>query len=456
MATPLYDTLLELSRRDPLRLHMPGHKGLSAGLFRDIAAIDFTEITPTGNLYTGEGPISDAEDLCARVAEAGDALFFTCGSTQGIFTMLSAAVGIGGTLILDRGCHKSVYHGMGLLDIRPRYLYPPLLPGTGLSGPVTPELLQQALEETPEARAVFLTSPSYYGVRTEIRPLAELCRRFGVYLLVDEAHGAHFPFLGLPSAVSQGAHLSVVSTHKTWPALGSSSVLYRHRDFPLSKIQLKAMSSVFATTSPSYPIMASIDYSRELLEHQAGAAYRLTAVRTARLRERINRETPFHALCETDGFPLDPCRLTVDTLRGGLSGKEADRLLQRKDIYLEMADERYIVAILTCNDSEAAFDRLFAGITELSAHAGTSNVVPPLSAPPEPCIRRSIREALFGPVEALLLSDSAGRISAEILAPYPPGIPIVAPGEEITEKHIAYLQKKSYNINESIAVVKNR
>lgn len=455
MGTPLYTALLELSRRNSLRLHMPGHKGRAGALFRDIAAIDFTELDPTGNLYTGEGPIAPAEDLCAEAAGAGDALFFTCGATQGIFTMLAAAVGMGGTLILDRGCHKSVYHGMGLLDITPRYFYPSLLPEIGLPAPVTPDLLHRTLNEHPEARAVFLTSPSYYGIRTEIGPLAELCHQFGVYLLVDEAHGAHFPFVGVPSAVSQGADLAVVSTHKTWPALGASSVLYRNPCFSLSKQQLKTISSIFATTSPSYPILASIDYARNVLEGQAGDAYRQAAVCTALLRKTVNEETPFHALWEKDGLLLDPCRFAVDTLRGSLSGRDADTRLQRENIYLEMADERYFVAIFTCHDQADSFDRLSAGIRYLAREAVTTT--PPLTfSPPPPEIRCSIRSALFGPVESLPLRKSVGQISAEILAPYPPGIPIVAPGEEITEKHIAYLQKKSYNIDKSIAVVKNR
>ena len=121
---------------------------------------------------------------------------------------------------------------------------------------------------------------------------------FGAYLLVDEAHGAHFPFVNIPSAAAQGADLAVVSTHKTWPALGSSSILYRNQTFPLSKQQLKAMSSVFATTSPSYPILASIDYAREQLEGALGEAYRRTARYTSYLREAVNEKTPFHALCD--------------------------------------------------------------------------------------------------------------------------------------------------------------
>lgn len=448
MAAPLYDSLCVFAGTQPLRLHMPGHKGQLPGLFQEIARIDFTEIAPTGNLYTGEGPITDAEALFAPVAGAREALFFSCGSTQGVHTMLSAAVGIGGTLVLDRGCHKSVYHGMALLDISPIYLQPEPLPGTALPVPVSPALLKQTLTEHPEARAVFLTSPSYYGIITDLAPLAEICHRHGAFLLVDQAHGAHFPFVGLPSGVQEGADLCVVSAHKTLPALGSASILYVGAQAPWTGLQLKAMSAVFATTSPSYPILASIDYARQLLE--ASDSYRRMADSIRIFREKINRDTRFRALTEGPGLRLDPCRLTIDTAAAGLPGSTADQLLQQQNIFVEMSDERYLVAILTCCDTDEDLDRLFSALQALPVDF--ADVPAELAAPAPPPMRQSIRSALFGPRESVLLKDAVGRISAQIIAPYPPGIPIVAPGEEITEKHIAYLQKKRYNIDAYIDV----
>ncbi|MEE0097215.1 MAG: aminotransferase class V-fold PLP-dependent enzyme [Oscillospiraceae bacterium] len=452
MTAPLYDSLTAFSATNPLRMHMPGHKGIGSGLFSAIAQIDFTEIAPTGNLYTGEGPIAEAEHLCAAYAGAKEALFYTCGSTQGIHTMLLEAVGAGGHLILERGCHKSVYYAMALLDITPHYIYAPSLPDSSLSGPITPEIISNAIEMFPTASAVFLTSPTYYGIITDLTQISAVCHRHGLSLLVDQAHGAHFPALGLPSAPQQGADLSVVSTHKTWPALGSSSILYIGSD-RFDKLHVKQSSTIFGTTSPSYPIMASIDYAREQLEQRDGILYRTSANLVHALRDRINCETPFHALVPTDGAMLDPCRLTIDVGCAGLSGYEADTLLQNENIYVEMADERYLVLILTCRDQEAQFNRLWNGITTLSSHCCALNEHRPLPLPPAPVQKLTIRQALFGRQNYIPLKDAAGQISGCILAPYPPGIPILAPGEEITEKHIAYLQKKSYNIEERIAVV---
>ncbi len=449
MARPLYDTLYNVYTQHPLRMHMPGHKGKAEGLFADIAKIDFTEITPTGNLYTMEGPCKDAEDLAAKFAGARDALFFTCGSTQGIYTMLCEAVGMGGTLILERGCHKSVYHAMAMLDITPYYIYAPTLPSTELSGPVTADIINEAITNCPEAKAVFLTCPTYYGVATDIAPLAELCHKNGMYLLVDQAHGAHFPAVGLPSAAAQGADLSVVSTHKTWPALGSSSILYVGQDAPFEKLRLKTTSAIFGTTSPSWPILASIDYAREELE--TGCAYFAVAEGCRMLRNKINENTPFRAMTDTPDYPLDPCRLTVDTLAGGLPGHEAQALLEQQNIYIEMSDQRYIVMILTCSDTQADLDRLYAAIAALPA--GAPVPVEAAAPAPRPITRVTVRQALFGKKEQGVLKDSIGRISAGIAAPYPPGIPILAPGEEITEKHVAYLEKKSYNILEYVDLV---
>lgn len=450
MDAPLYNALFDLAQAQPLRLHMPGHKGRLSGPLSACSLVDFTEIAPTGNLYTGEGPIAQAEALYAKRVHARDALFFSCGSTQGIQTMLLAAVGMGGTLILDRGCHKSVYNAMALLDITPVYLQPPLLSGTSLPSPISPELLGEALKKHPEARAVMLTTPSYYGVITPLKPLSELCRRHHAFLLVDQAHGAHFPVLGLPTALEEGADLCVVSAHKTLPALGSSAVLLIGPQAPWPALALKQMSSVFSTTSPSYPILASIDYARAILEGEAGGAYRRMGELVSRLRENIVKTTPFSVLADAPGLSLDPCRLTIDTLSGGLSGHQADELLQKQNIFVEMADERYLVCIFTCCDRPEDLERLLSGLRGLPKNVGahTSDPsLPPLAAP-----KMSLRSALFGPKEYLSLRKAAGRISAQLLAPYPPGIPVVAPGEEITEKHIAYLRKKSYNIDDYIGV----
>ena len=205
---------------------MPGHKGKPVlPELNHPFAIDYTEIEGTGNLYAGDEPILSAERAAARYYGAADCLFLTGGSTQALMTAIAAAVPAGGTLLVDRNCHKAVTHAMALLDLTPEFIVPHPLDETGLPGRIDAQEVEDVFARAPQAAALLVTSPNYYGVMQEIPALAELCHAHGVPLLVDAAHGAHFPAVGVPSAIEQGADLAAVSTHKTLPALGQSASL---------------------------------------------------------------------------------------------------------------------------------------------------------------------------------------------------------------------------------------
>ena len=223
---PLFHALQLLATSDSARFHMPGHKGQPVfNSFRDIYAIDYTETYGTGNLYLGDGPIRDAEVAAARYYGANDCFFLTGGSTQGILAMLGAAVGCGGSVLIDREVHRSVCHGCALLDITPYFFSAPLLEPFGISGALRVEDAERQLIAHPDIRAVLLTSPTYYGLRRDLPAFADLCRAHGKLLLVDAAHGAHFPAVDLPSPVEEGADMAVLSMHKTMPSLGQAAVL---------------------------------------------------------------------------------------------------------------------------------------------------------------------------------------------------------------------------------------
>ena len=211
MDAPLYNALCALRGQKGLRMHMPGHKGKSpAAEFSAAAALDYTEIDPTGNLYTGEGPIAAAEALAARDWGAAQAFFLTGGSTQGVLAGLSLCAEPGSTVLLDRNAHRAFYSAMALLDLTPVYLDKP-----------TAEQVSAALSEHESIRTVCITSPTYYGVIADVEKIAAACRAHGARLLVDEAHGAHFPFVGRgPCAAGRGASVSISSAHKTLPAWG--------------------------------------------------------------------------------------------------------------------------------------------------------------------------------------------------------------------------------------------
>ena len=197
-STPLYDALRAFAAQRPLRMHMPGHKGksLPAPELAAIAAIDFTELPPTGDLFSGGGAIGAAEALWAKVFHMASCLFLTGGSTQGVHAALALACKPGETVLLDRGSHRSAYNALALLDLKPVYLERPWLASEGITGPISPSSVAQALEEHPEAKTLCITSPTYYGVLSDLPALAELMHRRGGVLVVDGAHGAHLPFLG--------------------------------------------------------------------------------------------------------------------------------------------------------------------------------------------------------------------------------------------------------------------
>ena len=323
---PLFHALQLLETGDSARFHMPGHKGEPVfNTYADIFAIDFTETYGTGNLYTGEGPIRDAEVAAARYFGSEDCFFLTGGSTQGILAMLGTAVGRDGAVLLDREVHKSVCYGCALLGITPYFFSAPLIEPFAVSGALPVKDAEAQLIAHPEIKAILLTSPTYYGIRRAIPEFADLCRAHGKLLLVDGAHGAHFPAVGLPTPVAEGADMAVLSMHKTLPCMGQGAVLLSAAG--VDRRALRENTMLFGTSSPSYPIMASIDLARAYTEGPGHAEYRRSAETCAELRAYVQHRTMFTALTE-DHFPaLDPCRLTVCTAGTDITGHQlADTL----------------------------------------------------------------------------------------------------------------------------------
>ena len=434
--TPLYDALRQLAGAQPLRMHMPGHKGrfLPMEELAGFATLDFTELTPTGNLYEGGGPIEAAEALWAKVFHFFHSFFLTGGSTQGVHTMLALTCRPGDGILLDRGCHRSAFHAMALLDLHPVYLERPWLADAGVTGPVDPAEVEKQLIAHPEIKTICITSPTYYGVLSDIPALAAVAHAHGAMLVVDAAHGAHLPFLG--NTTLAAADLAVVSAHKTLPAPGQTALLLAGGCF--SPADIRRTSSMFGTSSPSYPFMAALDVCRAWLEGRGGAMYAQTAALTGLLRQN------YPALTQADA-PLDPTRFVLRSP----DGFAAQAALEAMGIYPEMADRGHVVFILTCADGPAEFARLRAGLDALPRG---SCVLPP--PPPLPEAALSPRQAVFAPQEALTLAEAEGRVLAQQVAPYPPGVPVAAPGERLDKKTVAYLNDIGYNMLDKVQVVR--
>ena len=269
MSTPLYNALRALAAQNTARFHMPGHKGQPAFPgFDALFAIDFTETYGTGNLYEAEGPIRQAEQLAAAFFRVTDCHFLTGGSSQGIVAMLGAVCGDGGKVLLDRACHKSAMHACALFDLEPAFLSPDVLPYAGCGGVIDLAAAEEALQANPDAAALLVVSPNYYGVMQPIAELAALCHRCGKKLLVDGAHGAHLDASGCRNPVAAGADAAVLSAHKTLPALGQAAYLLCGPS--IDSAGLRRFEAMCGTSSPSYPIMASLDLAREFLQTPGG------------------------------------------------------------------------------------------------------------------------------------------------------------------------------------------
>ena len=435
--TPLCDALRALAARRPLRMHMPGHKGAPLPLLPELdglAALDFTELGPTGDLYAGGGPIGAAEDLWAAAFHMDRCLFLTGGATQGLHTALALACRPGDGILVDRSCHRSVFHAMALLDLRPAFVGRPWLAGPGAAGPLSPAAVEAALAARPEIKTLCITSPTYYGVLSDIPALAAVMHRHGGVLVVDGAHGAHLPFLG--NDALSAADLAVVSAHKTLPAPGQTALLLAGGRFSPGEIRRRA--ALFGTSSPSYPLMAALDAARAWLKGEGGAAYRRTAALTAALREDYPALTP-------DQAPLDPTRLALCS-PDGFAARDA---LEAAGVYPEMADMGHVVFLLTCADGPAEIARLRRA---LDALPWGRRALPPPPLPPPAVL--TPREALFAPGETLPLEGAEGRVLAQPVAPYPPGVPVAAPGELLDKKTVAYLKRIGYNMLEEVRVVR--
>ncbi len=452
-ATPLYDALAARAGRDTARFHMPGHKGRPVTpALGELARLDFTELPDTGNLYDGGDVIEQAETLWANAWGMPACQFLTCGSTQGLHAALLLCARRGKSVLVDRCSHRSVYNALGLFDLSPSYLL------RAQDAPVEPEALEEALAAEEGIKTVCITSPTYYGVLSDIPALAEICHRRGAALVVDAAHGCHLPFLG-PNPF-EGADLVVTSAHKTLPAYGQGALLFAGTE-TFSAADLRWAASVCGTSSPSYLVMASLDWARAWMEGPGREAYARAAETCARLRRDFSSldagrwghrplRGEFGASTEES---MDPTRLTLVTNPPG-AGFAAQDELEALGVACEMADRDHVVFILTGADTPGDWARLEAALQQTGRFAPGGKRVA-MDLPPEPQVVLSPAKALVGRRRRQVLAESEGFAAAQQIAPYPPGVPVIAPGEAITKKGLAYLAKVGYNVLQDVFVLDN-
>lgn len=452
---PLADALSAWAAKGIRALHTPGHKGrarlpgLDAWLTRQGIACDLPAMDATGNWFAPEGPVADAQRLYASACGVAETHFLVNGATSGVHAMLLAAAGDGDVVLLSRQSHLSVFAALVLSGARPVYLPSRWSPAAGPLPPTADEVAQ-ALAEHPEARAVFLTQPSYYGLGRPLTPVAELCRARGALLLVDEAHGAHLPFLPaghLRSAVGQGADLVVQSAHKTLGSLVGTAVIHRPHGSRVTADRLLAALKLLGSTSPSYLLLASLDLCRRWLDEAGRPALARAVARATKLRASIARLKPLAVLsleqtAAWGGCQIDPLRLLVSVAATGLSGYEVERrLLAEHGVLGEFADAANVAFVLGPADAADARARLLRGLKAIAAAAPAGatrgDADGELREVPRPEMVLTPREAFRCATETVRADAAAGRIAAESISQYPPGIPVLVPGERIAPAALA-------------------
>ncbi len=429
---PMHDMLTKCKGR--LRLHVPGHKGQTPFGEEDVLDFDMTELDMTDDLYHPSDAIKKAQELLAASAGAGHSLFLTGGSTAGILTMLLYAAKPGEMVILPRNAHLSCIHGCILADLNPVYV-PFEITADGYAYTAADGFLQ-AIEQYPQAKAVFVTRPDYYGGMMPLADIAAAAHERGMRLLVDEAHGAHLNWMpDVQSACTAGADMWVQSAHKTLPAMTAGAFL--HLGKQESVLRARRMLRMVQTSSPAFYLMKSMDDARAWMDTYGKKALVELQNRLSTFRSKLKEIGYQDAhLCWHD-LPLtfDETRLVISAPQGGYALADA---LRHLTIDVEMADDRRIVCVFSVMDGEEIFSRLERALRVVAKTSAAStftpnvtHILPKRIMPP--------RQAALGDVEWVEVEKSVGRVLAASAGLYPPGIPLVVQGEEIPAEAIEIL-----------------
>lgn len=482
----LLERLTEYAGSDAYPFHMPGHKrreipdGIPGG-FPDPYGIDITEIDGFDNLHHAEGILKDAMETAAAIYGADRSWYLVNGSTCGILSAVFAATENGGKILTARNCHKAVYHAICLNRLEAEYLYPEEITEFGINGGIRAEDVRKALEKDAmrcagnsgdvrgkitKIQAVLITSPTYEGVVSDIRAIADAAHEYGIPLIVDEAHGAHLEYAdqchSFPkSALEYGADIVIQSLHKTLPCFTQTAILHVKGKL-VDQDRISRYLSMFQTSSPSYLFMAGMercirymdgDGRNEMIRYEKRLERFMERMEGLQVLEVLDRE-----ICgkyrTVAGW--DPSKIVVSTMRAeDFHGEELAETLRRKyHLEMEMTAPEYVIAMTSLMDTEEGFERLGTALLEIDGalrrRTESGRKEKAASETPEglesklshPVRRMLICEAMDADTERTAFQDTVGKVSAEFVYLYPPGIPIIAPGEVFTdaivEKIMAY------------------
>jgi len=453
---PLFSALTEHARKNPVQFHIPGHKK-GVGMdpeFRtfigdNALSIDLINIAPLDDLHQPTGVIEEAQKLAADAFHADYTLFSVQGTSGAIMTMIMAVCNAGDKIIVPRNVHKSVMSAIIFAGAKPIFLKPARDTKYGIDHGVTVRSVRRALEKHPDAKAVLVINPTYFGVCTNLKEIVDIVHGYNIPVLVDEAHGVliHFHDKLPMSAMQAGADMAATSVHKLGGSMTQSSVL-NVRGKLVNPRRVQTIISMLTTTSTSYILLASLDTARRNLalngykmaeEAIQLAEYARSEINTIPGLTCFGREI----LGEEATFDLDPTKVTIHVRELGITGYDAENWLREVyNLEVELSDLFNILCLVTPGDTRDTVDTLLRALRHLSQenyNVKEAKELIVVETPPIPQLALVPRDAFYGDTEIIPFKDSADRIIAEFIYVYPPGIPILLPGEVISQENIDYI-----------------
>lgn len=459
---PIVDALKNAYDNPTYQFHIPGHTKGKA-IFKDFRKligdkalnVDTTdEFDNLGTLHPATGPIKEAQELAAQAFGARKTFFLLNGSTAGNLALAMALTKKGQKIIVNRNCHRSILTGLIISGAEPIWICPNKIDDWSVWGNIDAQRIEELIKNNDDVSMVWITNPTYEGVVSDIKSISTVCKKYGIPLIVDEAHGCLWNFnKHLPeTALKLGADAVVHSLHKTGGSMSQSSMLHISKDSCLDDVAVEKALKLLHTTSPSLMLLASLDAARANLQSKAGQKLLDRAVKNAKyLRTRLDAIPNLHQLKGDFGYKTDVTKVFIRI--DGLSGKRLESILEI-DFGIEVESASDIGVLILCNIGNKRSDfKYLADALEKIASTHYQDIyylenrkhMPLL----EPQIKMSLREAFYAEKETVPKSDAIGRISAEVVAECPPGISILLPGELITQEHLPYL-----NDYETLEVVK--
>lgn len=451
--TPLFDAIKKYVDDKVVPFHVPGHKQgkgipeLSGYLGERVLQMDVNGMEDLDYLSNPTGVILESQKLLAEACNADNAYFLVNGTTSGVQAMIMSICEPGDKIIIPRNVHKSAISGVILSNAIPVYIQPEINEELGIAMGVAVEVVKKAIEENPDAKAIFIINPTYYGVVSDIKSIVRIAHNRGMSVIVDEAHGAHLPFhTDFPlSAMEAGADMSAASFHKTSGSLTQSSVLLV-RGSSISHEKVKQVLNLISTTSASYILMCSIDVARKQL---ATCGYdmldkTLQLVRWA--RDEINKIQGIYAfgkeLVGSPGcFSFDETKLGINFKGLGLTGYMMESKLRKEyNIQIELSDLFNILAITSIGDRKEDLEALINALRDIALKGESSQLNNMTMIPHSLRMVVSPREAFYSSKRMVTLDEAVGEVAGEMVMAYPPGIPIICMGEEITKDIVEYIR----------------